>query len=279
MTDLNTLDFVDVSDTHALTGILYGPAKQGKTTGALSAPKPILYVNADRKSAGRFARRHHGADGILEVEFKGRPTMELVERKARTNEEGFKTIVVDTGGRAFDRVMQDIAGLSPQIQHWGQVQTLFERWIAALCRSGLNFVLVCHEGIDDQEDEPLRQPQIGGKKFPAKVMGLVEVIGYCGFVEGGTSEEGETVPDRYMAQLVQRNGRRAGDATGVLGKTRELDLSEWVETIASEYGDDSSDLPWDPEESARIDAETAAAEAAIEAGVDETMSLLNEAKT
>jgi hypothetical protein len=106
---------------------------------------------------------------------------------------------------------------------------------------------VCHEGIDDQEDEPLRQPKIGGKKFPATVMGLVEVIGYCGFVEGGTNDEGETFPDRYMAQLVQRRGRRAGDATGVLGKARELDLSEWVETIAREYEEDMSDIPFSPD--------------------------------
>jgi hypothetical protein len=79
--------------------------------------------------------------------------MELVERKARTNEEGFRTIVIDTGGRAFDRVMQDVGGLTPQVQHWGQVQTLFERWIAALCRSGLNVVIVCHEQIDDTDED------------------------------------------------------------------------------------------------------------------------------
>lgn len=244
MSDLAELEYVDVTDTHALTCILYGPAKQGKTAGALSAPGPILYVNADRKSAARFARRLHGPDKIHEVEFKGRPTMELVERKARTNEEGYRTVVIDTGGRAFDRVMQDIGGLSPQVQHWGQVQTLFERWIAALCRSGLNIVIVCHEQIDDTEDDLLRQPMIGSKKFPAKIMGLVEVIGYCAFVEGGTLEDGTTVPDRYMAQLVQLRGRRAGDATGVLGKARELDLAEWVETIAREYGEDEGDLPW-----------------------------------
>jgi hypothetical protein len=246
MSDLAALDYVDDTSTHALTCILYGPAKQGKTIGALSAPGPILYVNADRRSAARRARVVHGTDKFREVEFKGRPTMELVERKARTNEEGYRTIVVDTGGRAFDRVMQDVGGLSPQIQHWGQVQTLFERWIAALCRSGLNFVLVCHEAIDDAEDERLRQPKIGGKKFPATVMGLVEVIGYCGFVEGGVTEDGTEIPDRYMAQLIQRNGRRAGDATGVLGKARELDLTEWADTIARAYGETTDDLPWEP---------------------------------
>lgn len=270
MSDLPApLEYVDPDDTHALTVILYGPAKQGKTIGALSAPGPILYVNADRRSAARNARRVHGTQKFREIEFKGRPTMELVERKARTNEEGYKSIVIDTGGRAFDRVMQDIGGLAPQIQHWGQVQTLFERWIAALCRSGLNIILVCHEGIDDQEDEPLRQPKMGGKKFPATVMGLVEVIGYCAFVEGGTTEDGESIPDRYMAQLIQRKGRRAGDATGVLGKSRELNLTEWAESIAKAYGENTDDIPWSddytPEESARIDAETAAEEAAAEA--------------
>jgi hypothetical protein len=120
MSDLAELQYVDAQDTHALTAILYGPAKQGKTAGALSAPGPILYVNADRKSAARFARRLHGADRFLEVEFQGRSTMELVERKARTNEEGFQTVVIDTGGRAFDRVMQDVGGLSPKVQHWGR---------------------------------------------------------------------------------------------------------------------------------------------------------------
>jgi hypothetical protein len=246
--DIPTLTFVQPQDSHALTCILYGPAKQGKTTAALSAPGPILYVNADRKSAARFARRIHGTDRFQEIEFQGRPTMELVSTYLRTNEGGFQTVVLDTGGRAFDRVMEDVAGLSPQVQHWGQVQTLFERWIAALCRTGLNVVIVCHEQIDDNDDDLLRQPMIGSKKFPAKIMGLVEIIGYCAFVPGGTRDDGTEVPDRYMAQLVQLRGRRAGDATGVLGQSRELDLSEWAATIAREYGEDTSDLPWDEAE-------------------------------
>jgi hypothetical protein len=120
MSDLAALDYVDVQDTHALTAILYGPAKQGKTTGALSAP-------GRSSTSTRTARAPPGSPAVTtaptafrEVEFKGRPTMELVERKARTNEEGFKTIVIDTGGRAFDRVMQDVGGLSPRCSTGGR---------------------------------------------------------------------------------------------------------------------------------------------------------------
>jgi hypothetical protein len=35
---------------------------------------------------------------------------------------------------------------------------------------------------------------------------------------------------------------------GVLGKARELNLTEWAETIAREYGEDTSDLPWADED-------------------------------
>jgi hypothetical protein len=89
----------------------------------------------------------------------------------------------------------------PRCSTGDEVQTLFERWIAALCRSGLNVVLVCHEQIDDSDEDLLRQPMIGSKKFPAKIMGLVEIIGYCAFVEGGT----------------QRTARRPGPVHGAAG--------------------------------------------------------------
>ena len=54
------LQFVDPQDKPAtLNAVLYGAPGSGKTTGSLSAPGPILYVNAEGTNAAMFARRFH----------------------------------------------------------------------------------------------------------------------------------------------------------------------------------------------------------------------------
>jgi len=53
---MTQLQLVTPSEDPNTNVLLYGPPKSGKTVAAASAPKPLLYLNADRPNATRFAR-------------------------------------------------------------------------------------------------------------------------------------------------------------------------------------------------------------------------------
>jgi hypothetical protein len=57
----------------------------------------------------------------------------------------------------------------------------------------------------------------------------------------------EEHPDRWVGVLVEDRGRVAGDATGALGKVRDLDLTEWFSHATTSLSPDDSDLPWGPD--------------------------------
>lgn len=50
-----SLNFVEPLTEAHMNILLYGPPKTGKTVGAATAPGPILYLNADRPNATRYA--------------------------------------------------------------------------------------------------------------------------------------------------------------------------------------------------------------------------------
>jgi hypothetical protein len=127
-------------------------------------------------------------------------------------------------------LLEEISGDGPnKIQHYGDVNTMLERFARSLRDLPLNVVLVAHEEIADVEGEIVRRPVTGGKKLPEILMAMMSVVAYCGVVA-----ETDSTPRRYVGQLVQANGRRAKDRSDTLGKARDLDLSEWITTMRGE---------------------------------------------
>jgi hypothetical protein len=215
-----------VKDLHANI-LLYGEPKTGKSTGAASAPGPILYLNADAPNALVFARRTHGNDKITEVKVEGHATLLAAGRAIEKGE--FETVVIDTVGETYREVLDAASSraLRPQVQFYGDTGTHIERFCRWLCEQPVNVVFVCHEQKTPDEETGVieRMPYTGTKSsvLAAKLLAMVDVIGYTGRVEGEGDE-----PDRYMATLVPAPGRRGGDRFGVLGRARDLNLSEWV---------------------------------------------------
>jgi hypothetical protein len=213
--------------------LLYGPPKAGKTTAAATAPGPIMWLNLEGPGALGYARRvaaHRNVD-IHEV----RPAREAnlhavlsdVVRHITSGEQPqVQTLVVDTMGKMRDHLARNIGGAHPQIQHWGEVAKIIEGFVVALRDWPINVVLLAHEAIKDSDaGDRIVEPLIGGATT-AKVCGEVDVIAYCGRVE---DDQGV----RYMGVLAEHNGRRAGDRSGGLGKSRPLDLAEWLSTYSA----------------------------------------------
>jgi hypothetical protein len=245
MTDVPTgLNFVEAAPapTH-FNGILYGPAKSGKSTAALTLPYPILYVNVEGPNALGFARKHTESRGrIHEVRIAKdedpRATLREVIRHVRSGDKPQPaSVVVDTLGKVREQLIAHMveAGSKNTLQQFGEVAKVIKEFVGLLRDEPVHLWLICHEDIKDGDgDGRIVQPLIGGATT-AYVMGEVDVIAYTGAV---TTSDGT----KYLGQLVEGRGRRAGDRSGALGAARELDLAEWWGVYRDALT--PSDLPW-----------------------------------
>jgi hypothetical protein len=240
-----TLTFEQPQPKTELATILYGPEGVGKTTGATSAPGPIVFLNADAPGALRFARKQHAGTEIREVKVTGRQSLTDAYLYLQDGGDGARTVVLDSMGRIYDVVLADIAkdDAHPSLPERGDANTFIERYVLALLELPVHVVLVAHDlpvkvtGNDDDGTATHELFPFCGTNNPAlakKLMRAVDVVAYCGRIPA--AEDGEQ--DRYVAQLFSAGGRRAKDRTGVIAAGDEpvdLDLSAWADLNAAEY--------------------------------------------
>lgn len=227
------LEFVD-PDEHptTLNCILYGAPGVGKTTGALSAPGPLLYVNAEGPNAAMFGRRFHVGSEIREVSVESGETLNEVLLYLR-DDHNIETVVVDSIGAIFQAVLDGYTGGGkPTLPQYGDTTTEIERFCRALRDMPINVVLIAHEqAVKDEASGEFERLPYTGTNNPAlgvKLMAQADVVGYAGRIEPD-EEKGEP---RYVAQLFPAGGRRGKDRTGLLGQFPELNLSAWIDTYS-----------------------------------------------
>ena len=221
---------------------LIGPPKTGKSTGAASAPGPVLYVNTDLPTATRFARMKYPA--VEEVAFtveEGIPqAMQLlvdVTHELMSPDTRFKSVVIDPVGELHRLLIEEASkrSLRPTLPTYGDVSTHLERFLRAMCQAPVNAIFVCHDHpVVEEGLDPIVLPFMGttgkgGVKLGRQLLGMVDVIGFTGVRH---TEDGP----RYEAQLVTGKGRPGGDRFNVLADpvtgSREINLTEWVDVIA-----------------------------------------------
>lgn len=222
-------------DTSYPNVLLYGPPKIGKSTAAASAPPRILYMNCDLPNALHHPRQLYG-DRFDEYRPQGLESLIDVTNHLRTalaaGDCPWRTLVCDPMQDLYRIVTTSMAKGSTKIPLGVHLdaQTHIERFARAMCELPINTVWVAHEIKEKDESQGLFEalPAMGttNPNPASKLMGMVDVIGYCGLVD----REGQ--PPSYEAQLIAANGRRGGDRFNVLGKVRMLDLSEWLAVIA-----------------------------------------------
>lgn len=224
-----SLDIIKHSGQAAwLNIVLYGAEGTGKTTGALSAPGPVLYLNAEGPNAAMFARSQ-GRD-IREVTVTGAGTLRDALLYVRETPD-VGTVVLDSLGAVFQTVLEDMTGGGkPTLPNYGDTTTIMERFCRELRDAPVNLVLLAHElAVKDEESGVLERLPFAGTSNPAlgvKLMAQADIVGYCGRI---APKDGETTA-RYVAQLVPAGGRRGKDRTGLLGDFPTLDLTAWVDT-------------------------------------------------
>jgi hypothetical protein len=211
-----------------LNVILYGPPKVGKSTAAASAPGPILLINTDGSSAYGFARKKYGKGRILEVEMKGKGTLDSALKMLREGEKIGdqipKTVVLDNVGEVYRILLEEMNSGRPTLGQYGDAGTIIERWARHVRNLPYHLVLVAHEQLLDSSEGNVLMPQCGGRKLSPVLCAMVDVIAYCQ-MQPGTQTQGAV----FWAQTTSGYGRYAGNREGFLGQSAFTNLDVWVE--------------------------------------------------
>ena len=216
--------------------LLYGPPGNGKTVGACSAPGPVLLVNADGPDGSRKAHAMYG-DRVKEVVLNHKNASKVLKDVYLEATEGktFKTIVFDTMGEIYSALLDESSKVGKiSLPMRGDASTFIERYLRSLRDLPVNIVLVCQEQVetpegDDENAQTTVKPLIGPRSglLHEKAMEMMGMVAYTRELPATDDTE-----RRWVGQLVEARGRRAKDRSGVLGDSREINLTEWFATAA-----------------------------------------------
>ena len=272
MSDIGGLVFEDAPGApgHVNLG-LYGRPGVGKSSAAVTAPGPILYINAEGGNALAFPRKLAAERGtqIAEVRLDEHSDVAQVLRDVVAHvrssvEPRAQTVVVDTVGKIRDLLaarMVDQAS-KQSMQQWQAVTKIIRGFVQTMRDEPVNLVLLAHEDRVDSDDAPTEiRPGFGGV-LAEQLTRELDILGYLGRVPA-TAE----APERFVGQLAPANSRVAKDRSNGLGRSRDVDLAEWIIAFRAALSPDTSDLPWDDEGDGAPDDEDQSDDALFEAEV------------
>lgn len=168
----------DVITVNQIVVCVYSAPGLGKSTLGFSAEDPIL-LDFD---AGAYRAANRGDS--VQVESWQDVTNITPEDLA-----DFKTVVVDTAGRALDMLSADIIRRNPKmgrggaltIQGYGQLKSEFVAWLKMLRTMGKDVVLLAHSSEEKNGDDMLERLDVqGGSKGEiyksADAMGRISLV-------------------------------------------------------------------------------------------------------
>lgn len=154
--------------------MIYGQAGMGKSTLALSAPKPLLL---DFDNGVKRVNTNHLGDqvGIVQVE-SWNDIRYLLNSPNELND--FDSIVVDTIGKMMDYIIAyRCNGGQPRIQDWGAINNDFKWFTNALSGLNKNVIFVAHRDTRKEGEETVFIPALREKNYNSIVTEL-DLLGY-----------------------------------------------------------------------------------------------------
>ncbi len=154
--------------------MIYGQAGMGKSTLALSAPRPLLL---DFDNGVKRVNTNHLGDqvGIVQVE-SWNDILYLLSSPNELNE--FDSIVVDTIGKMMDYIIAyRCNGYQPRIQDWGAINNDFKWFTNALSGLNKNVIFVAHRDTRKEGEETVFIPALREKNYNSIVTEL-DLLGY-----------------------------------------------------------------------------------------------------
>lgn len=149
--------------------LIYGQAGTGKSTLALSAPKPLLL---DFDGGAKRLNAEHKVPTVQIHDWKE------VSEVLKEDLSPFETIVVDTVGKMIDFIISDVCGLNnPRIQDWGKINVEFSQFCRKLNELKKNIIFVAHRDNRKEGDNNVFIPAIREKNYNTIVTEL-DLMGY-----------------------------------------------------------------------------------------------------
>jgi hypothetical protein len=145
-----------------IVACVYSPPGIGKTTLGGTADKPLL-LDFD---AGSYRAGNRG--DVVQVD-----SWADVANVNRADLASYKTLVVDTAGRALDVLSSAIIQQNPKqgrngaltLQGYGELKSTFVSWTKMVRGFGLDVVLLCHSSEERNGDETVQRLDVqGGSK-------------------------------------------------------------------------------------------------------------------
>ena len=151
--------------------MVYGQAGMGKSTFALSAPKPLL-LDFDG-GVKRVNMEHLKGVDTVQVNNWGEILQVFQEDLSP-----YQTIVVDTIGKMLDYIITHKCGQrQPSIRDWGGINAEFSNFIRNISMLNKHVVFVAHRDTRKEGDETVFVPALREKSYNSIVTEL-DLLGY-----------------------------------------------------------------------------------------------------
>ncbi|MEI8087244.1 MAG: ATP-binding protein [Paludibacter sp.] len=149
--------------------LFYGQPGMGKTTLALSAPKPLLL---DFDNGIHRVNYGHQSDAVQISNWKEALDVLAEDLSA------YETIVVDTIGKMLDYIITYVCPSgNPRIQDWGKINQEFSNFTRTASALNKNIIYVAHRDIRKEGDDNVFVPALREKSYSAIVTEL-DLLGY-----------------------------------------------------------------------------------------------------
>lgn len=151
--------------------MIYGQAGMGKTTVALSAPKPLL-LDFDN-GVKRVNMAHLDGVDIVQVE-----TWQNVQQVLQEDLSVYQTIIVDTIGKMMDFIITYKCGTrQPRVQDWSGINAEFSWLTRTVSQLNKNVVFVAHRDTRKEGENTVFIPSLREKNYNSIVTEL-DLLGY-----------------------------------------------------------------------------------------------------
>jgi phage nucleotide-binding protein len=167
-----------------LKGLIYGQPGIGKTSLALSAPKPLLI---DFDNGLRRVAKQYQTDSVQVESYQN-----LLDILTKEDISNYETIVIDTLGKMIDRIADWLAISNPKVKQadgqlsmkgWGNVKAEFQRLLKLLESKNKSVIFIAHEKEEKVGDEVMKRPDVAGSSGKDIVKEL-DFMGYMS-MKGG----------------------------------------------------------------------------------------------
>ncbi len=243
-----------IEDIGAMSLLLYGSPKIGKSTIANSFPNAMFVVTEEG----------HKSMEVYKVGITEWPDFKELCKKLRKDAHKFRTVVIDTIDLLFS-VCETHVCKQHGIDHpseleygrgWGFLRDEFQKTLAGLAapdkRGEIPFGLVFLSHAKEVEvkgriTKTTRTVCTLSGTARKVVLPLVDCVGYCGF---GEDAAGEPTKERVVT-FAPTEFVEAGDRTGRLPATVKMLQEDWYELLQLSY-DEGKDRGKKPEPSGKI---------------------------